>query len=57
MTDEATIWLRVHAFGPNVVHSLVCRPPVLGYEVGRDDACAPADALHAMDEHFGVLVT
>jgi hypothetical protein len=56
LADEATIWLRVHPFRLNVVHSLVCRPTVSGYEVRRDDARAPADALYAMNEHFGVLV-
>jgi len=29
---------------------------VSGNKVRRDDACASADALHAMDEDFGVLV-
>lgn len=57
MTDEATIRLRVHPFRLDVVHSLVRRPPVPSYEVRRDDARAPAHALHAMNEHFGVLVS
>ena len=56
LADEATIRLRVHPFGLHVVHSLVRRPAVSGNEIRRNDACASADALHAMNEDFGVLV-
>ena len=56
MTDEATIRLRVHPFRLHVVYSLVRGPAVFGYEIRGDDARAPTDALHAVDEDFGVLV-
>jgi len=56
LADEATIRLRIHPLRLHVVHSLIPRPAVPGYEVGGDDACASADTLHAVDEDFGVLV-